>query len=67
VTLNRIDAALTDRTKVRLAVDLVRDPNLPFIPEPATGLLVGLALAGLGVGWRRSGARISVRERRADA
>jgi len=31
VTLSRPDAALTERTKVRLAVDFVRDPNLPAL------------------------------------
>ncbi len=48
VTLNRPDGALVDRTKVRLAVDFVRDPNLPFVPEPSTGLLIGLGLVALG-------------------
>lgn len=47
VTLTRPDDATTDRTKVRLAVDLVRNESLPFVPEPSTGLLVGLGLAGL--------------------
>jgi len=31
VTLSRPDAELSDRTKVRLAVDFVRDPNLPAL------------------------------------
>lgn len=46
VTLSRPDAALEDLTKVRLAVDLVRHPDLPFIPapEPAGFLLVASAL-----------------------
>jgi len=45
VTLTRPDAALVDLTKVRLAVDLVRDPGLPFlVPEPS--LLLLLAAAG---------------------
>lgn len=40
VTLTRPDAALTDVTKVRLAIDFVRDPNLPFlVPEPSTTVL----------------------------
>ncbi len=48
VTLNRPDDALSERTKVRLAVDLVRNPNFPsVIPEPSTALLVGLGLLGL--------------------
>jgi hypothetical protein len=51
VTLSRPDEALADLTKVRLAVDLVRDPKLPFIeaPEPATPLLfvVGAGVLGL--------------------
>lgn len=34
VTLTRPDEALTDLTKVRLAVDLVRDPTLPVVPLP---------------------------------
>ncbi len=46
VTLSRPDEALTDVTKVRLAIDLVRDPTLAVAAEPAaTGLL--LPLAGL--------------------
>ena len=49
VTLNRTDSALSDRTKVRLAVDFVRNPELPFIPEPSTGLLVGLGMAVLAL------------------
>jgi hypothetical protein len=53
VTVNRIDAALTDRNKVRLAIDLVRDPNLPFIPEPSTSLLVGSGLVGLAIQRRK--------------
>jgi hypothetical protein len=40
VTLIRPDAALGDRTKVRLAIDLVREPSLAFIPEPSTQTLV---------------------------
>ncbi len=52
VTLTRTDAALTDRTKVRLAVDLVRDPGLPFVPEPSTGLLLAAGLAGLAARQR---------------
>lgn len=48
VTLTRPDEALADLTKVRLAVDLVRDPSLPFLeaPEPASPLLL---LVGAGV------------------
>ncbi|MGI9432009.1 MAG: PEP-CTERM sorting domain-containing protein [Myxococcota bacterium] len=44
VTLTRPDEALVDLTKVRLAVDLVRDPSLPYIeaPEPATPLMLGM-------------------------
>jgi hypothetical protein len=38
VTLNRPDSATSNLTKVRLAVDLVRDPNLAFIPEPGAAL-----------------------------
>ena len=53
VTLNRTDSALSDRTKVRLAVDFVRNPELPFVPEPSTGLLVGLGMALLA--FRRCG------------
>jgi hypothetical protein len=47
VTLTRPDEALEDLTKVRLAVDLVRHPDLPFLPapEPAQGLLVAVGLA----------------------
>jgi hypothetical protein len=47
VILSRPDAALEDLTKVRLAVDLVRHPELPFLPapEPADPLLVATALA----------------------
>ncbi len=49
VTLSRPDAALADLTKVRLAVDLVRDPSLPFVvPEPRALLLVAAGLVGLG-------------------
>ena len=41
VTLSRPDAALSDVTKVRLAVDFVRDPDLAYVPEPSAGLLFG--------------------------
>ena len=49
VTLTRPDEALADLTKVRLAVDLVRDPSLPFIdaPEPGAPLLLGMGAAVL--------------------
>lgn len=48
VTLRRPDAALLDRNMVRLAIDLVRDPTLPYVvPEPSTGLLVGMGLLAL--------------------
>ncbi|HSJ98723.1 MAG TPA: PEP-CTERM sorting domain-containing protein [Myxococcota bacterium] len=61
VTLSRPDEALVDLTQVRLAVDLVRDPTLPYVPEPSTGLLVGCGLAALARrrGGRRSGRRDS--------
>ena len=55
VTLTRPDDALADVTKVRLAVDFVRDPDLAFVPEPSTALLVAPCLAGLGM-WRRRAA-----------
>jgi len=55
VTLSRPDAATSDRTKVRLAIDLVRDPNLPFVvPEPSTALLVALGFVGIALRRRRS-------------
>ncbi len=44
VTLSRPDAAVSDLTKVRLAVDLVRDPNLAYIPEPSTQTLLLAAI-----------------------
>ncbi len=47
VILSRPDLALEDLTKVRLAVDFVRDPNLMYIPEPSTALLLAAGLAGL--------------------
>ncbi len=53
VVLSRPDDALVDLTKVRLAVDFVRDPRLPYllpIPEAST---VSLLCAGLlALGWR---------------
>jgi hypothetical protein len=59
VTLTRPDAALEDLTKVRLAVDLVRHPDLPFIPapEPAGPLLLASALAMVVCLHRRAVAR----------
>ena len=44
VTLSRPDAATSDLTKVRLAIDFVRDPNLAFIPEPSTQTLLLAAI-----------------------
>lgn len=46
VTLSRPDAALIDVTKVRLAVDFVRDPRLPYLPVPE---LSSVALFGAGL------------------
>jgi hypothetical protein len=47
LTLVRPDEALEDLTKVRLAVDLVRHPELPFLPAPEPGrpLLTAAGLA----------------------
>jgi hypothetical protein len=57
VTLTRPDAALEDVTKVRLAVDLVRDPGLPFVPvaEPDRGVLLVAGLALWAATRRRKG------------
>lgn len=49
VTITRPDIgddATLDRSSIRLAVDLVRDPLL-MVPEPGTALLMGLGLVGL--------------------
>jgi hypothetical protein len=44
-----------DRTKVRLAIDFVRDPSLPsVVPEPSTALLMGLGLLALAANPRRA-------------
>ncbi len=58
VTLVRPDAALEDLTKVRLAIDLVRHPDLPFLPapEPAQSVLLATGLALLGA-YRCAGPR----------
>ena len=53
VTLSRPDAALSDVTKVRLAVDLVRDPDLAYVPEPSIPVLAAAALATLTTLARR--------------
>ena len=56
VTLNRPDGALTDRNKVRLAVDFVRNESLPFVvPEPSTALLAAAALGTIVVIARSRG------------
>jgi hypothetical protein len=57
VILSRPDDALEDLTKVRLAVDLVRHPELPFLPapEPAHPLLVATALATVQCACRLRG------------
>ena len=56
VTLVRPDAALSDRNKVRLAVDFVNDTRLPTIPVPAAlpMSLTGLAFLGMFLRRRRS-------------
>lgn len=51
VTITRPDSgddATLDRSSIRLAVDLVRDPLLA-VPEPGTAVLMGLGLLGLAV------------------
>ena len=48
VTLSRPDDAFGDRTKVRLAIDLVRDPDLPFVvPEPSSADLSIVAVTAV--------------------
>ncbi len=48
VTLSRPDDAFGDRTKVRLAIDLVRDPELPFVvPEPSSADLSIVAITAV--------------------
>jgi hypothetical protein len=55
VTLSRPDAALVDRTMVRLSVDLVRDLTLPYeVPEPPAAALLAAALAGVARRMRRA-------------
>ena len=67
VTLSRPDAALSDVTKVRLAVDFVRDPRLPFLPVPELSsvslLAAGLLALGLRGGRARRSAFQNVRRR----
>jgi hypothetical protein len=54
VTLVRPDDALTDLTKVRLAVDFVNDTRLATIPVPAAVWLFGSGLLGLiGIARRK--------------
>jgi hypothetical protein len=57
VALTRPDEALVDLTQVRLAVDLVRDPRLPWVPEPSTGVLVGGGLLALARGRGQAASR----------
>jgi hypothetical protein len=69
VMLSRPDDALVDVTKVRLAVDFVRDPRLPYllpVPEASGVALLGAGLLALGGRARRRGGRErrELRERR---
>lgn len=68
MTLARPDAALEDLTKVRLAVDLVRHPDLPFlpVPEPAQGALLATGVALLAA-RRGAGGQPSLKRRPAPA
>jgi hypothetical protein len=54
VTLVRPDDALTDLTKVRLAVDFVNDTRLPTVPLPPALYLFISGLLGLVAMARRN-------------
>jgi hypothetical protein len=58
------DEITVARLSVTGSVTVVPGPTVGWVPEPGTGLLVGLGLAGLGITRRRDGRHREISSRR---